>query len=84
MKTDRISENAKCPFYRQTVRTRHGQFVGIECEPLMDAGKLGFQTSHIIRMQTADLIPYAEIFCEMDWKKCPYADALLKLKYKET
>lgn len=85
MRPDQISENAICPFYQQTVRTKHGQFVGIECEPLMTPERLGFRASHILRLASGDLLKYAEIFCEsQDWKTCPYAAALLKLKYKET
>lgn len=84
MRPDQISENAICPFYQQTIRTKHGQFVGIECEPLMAPEKLGFRASHIVRLASVDLLQYAGVFCENDWKTCPYAAALLKLKYKET
>lgn len=84
MKCDEIYRKAICPFYQQTVRTAKGQFVGIQCEPILDDEKLGFRTTHITRISPGELNGYAEMFCEDQWQTCPYANALLKIKYKES
>ena len=78
--SDRIGEKAICPFYLSVIRSKH--FKGVECESL-DVN-LGFRTSHFVRLETfRDLKDYAEIFCCDMWETCPYAAALLKLKYHD-
>lgn len=64
----------KCPLFRKVIRTRKGQFIGIECEPI--AQNIGFDTGNITRLKTsADLKDYTEIFCKDCFENCPYYKA---------
>lgn len=78
---DRISEKAICPFYQTTIRSK--RMVGVECESIDQ--NLGFRTAHFVRLfNYRDLTDFTEIFCCDMWETCPYAQALLNGKYKES
>lgn len=69
--------NAKkvtCPLFTRVVKTTHGQFIGIECEPIEI--HLGFTVSPVVRIETSEeLKDYTEIFCKDCFEDCPYYKA---------
>ena len=74
---------AKCPFYRKSIWQTKGQFIGVECEGLCDS--LGFDVSFIMRLPTSEeLTDYIELFCSDRYTECPYYQAMMGIKYKET
>ncbi len=61
----------KCPYFRRVIRTRKGQFIGIECDPMQD--DIGFDVGQVVRVRTSgDLKDYTELFCKDCFEGCPY------------
>lgn len=78
--SDRISESARCPFFRKVIRSK--RMACIECESF-DIN-LGFDTAHLIRLRNGiDLRDYAGIFCCDMYETCPTYKAIYNAKYKE-
>lgn len=64
------SDKIKCPYFRRVIKTRKGQFIGIECDPLPH---IGFEVGQVIRVRTStDLEDYTELFCKDCYAACPY------------
>ena len=60
----------RCPHYRRVIKTRKGQFIGIECDPVAN---IGMDVGQVIRVKTSeDLNDYTEVFCKDQYEKCPY------------
>lgn len=60
-----------CPLFQNSIRTRKGQFIGIEC--IQSEQNLGFDISHVLRFRTREeQKDYMGIFCRDMYKTCPY------------
>lgn len=60
----------RCPHFRRVIKTRKGQFIGIECDPLPN---VGMDIGQVIRVRTSvDLDDYTGVFCTDQYEKCPY------------
>lgn len=80
--SDHVNARVRCPFFVDIRRSRG--MVGVECEALMDDETLGFDVTHIQRMQSyAEVKDFTEIFCEDRYTSCPYHQALIDFKYKK-
>lgn len=65
------SSRIKCPYFRRVIRTRKGQFIGIECDPMQD--DIGFDVGQVVRVRTSgDLKDYTELFCKDCFESYPY------------
>lgn len=83
MNISRLTAEAICPFFRDIVHTKHGQFIGILCDPLMDTCSLGYDTDHIIRLRNSEECEsYCDVFCCLDYEQCPYYIAMMATRYK--
>lgn len=60
----------RCPQFRRVIKTRKGQFIGIECDPVSN---IGIDVGQVIRVRTSeDLNDYTGVFCKDQYEKCPY------------
>lgn len=68
----------KCPIFCNVIRTKGGQFIGIEC--LHIETNLGFEVSHTLRLENSgELHDYLAIFCKDLYETCPYYQAYCKM-----